>query len=144
MNDLVRLAVHDDIIAVESLQAVAREAMTQQRGGPAHLAERPAEVEWTTVVGDGLLWVAEIDGVVLGYLQLRCIGSVAEVWQVFVHPDARELGFGDGMLGLAMAEARARNCTVIEGTALPGDRDTKNLYERAGITARRIVVSKAL
>ena len=28
--------------------------------------------------------------------------------------------------------------------ALPGDRDTKNLYERAGITARLIVVSRRI
>ena len=33
---------------------------------------------------------------------------------------------------------------VVEGTALPGDRDTKNLYERAGITARKIIVSTRL
>jgi hypothetical protein len=33
---------------------------------------------------------------------------------------------------------------VLEGTALPGDRDTKNLYERAGVVARKIVVSKPL
>jgi len=32
----------------------------------------------------------------------------------------------------------------IEGEALPGDRETKNLYERARITARLIVVSSEL
>jgi len=43
-----------------------------------------------------------------------------------------------------MAAGRAAGCAAIEGEALPGDRDVKNLYERAGITARLIVVSKAL
>ena len=33
---------------------------------------------------------------------------------------------------------------VLEGHALPGDRETKNLYERAGITARLITVSRRL
>ena len=33
---------------------------------------------------------------------------------------------------------------ALEGEALPGDRETKNLYERAGITARLITVSKSL
>jgi len=33
---------------------------------------------------------------------------------------------------------------IVEAEALPGDRETKNLYERAGITARNIVVSKRL
>ena len=34
--------------------------------------------------------------------------------------------------------------SVLEGQALPGDRETKNLYERAGITARLITVSRRL
>ena len=57
---------------------------------------------------------------------------------------ARELGFGDAMLAAGLAHARARGAVVFEGEALPGDRDTKNLYERAGITARLITVSTRL
>ena len=64
--------------------------------------------------------------------------------QVYVEPQAREVGFGDWLLEAALAEARTQGCIVIEGYALPGDRATKNLYERAGITARKITVSKAL
>jgi hypothetical protein len=33
---------------------------------------------------------------------------------------------------------------AVEGQALPGDRQTKNLYERAGIVARLIVTFKWL
>ena len=144
MNDIVRPAVHDDLAEVSALEAMARVAMASQRGGAAHLAETPPEADWAAVVDAGLVWVAEIDGVVLGYLQLVLRGTAAVVRQVFVHPEARELGFGDRMLGCAVDHATALGCTVLEGTALPGDRDTKNLYERAGITARKIVVSKAL
>ena len=32
----------------------------------------------------------------------------------------------------------------IEAVALPGDRETKNLFERAGLTARKITVYKSL
>jgi GNAT superfamily N-acetyltransferase len=63
---------------------------------------------------------------------------------VYVHPEAREVGLGDELLATAMAAARAAGCAALEGTALPGDRETKNLYERAGIVARLIVVSKRL
>jgi ribosomal protein S18 acetylase RimI-like enzyme len=64
--------------------------------------------------------------------------------QVWVSPDAREVGFGDDLLAAATDLARERGAVAIEAEALPGDRDTKNLYERAGITARKLVVWKAL
>ena len=117
-----------------------------QRGGPAHLAERPAVGEWVallTMPGQ-LVWVATIDDVVVGYLQLQITATTAEVLQVYVHPDAREVGFGDWLLEAALAGARLHGCEVLEGTALPGDRATKNLYERAGIKARKITVSVRL
>jgi ribosomal protein S18 acetylase RimI-like enzyme len=84
------------------------------------------------------------DDVVLGYLELEVRGSIGAVVQVYVHPEARELGLGDEMLRAATVAARAAGCAVLEGTALPGDRDTKNLYERAGVVARKIVLSKRL
>ena len=144
MNDIVRLARHDDIIELAALETSAREGLVDQRGGAALLAEIAPVGDWQSVVDAGLLWVAEIDGVVLGFLQLDQRGEVASVRQVYVDPDARELGFGDALLGEAIADARRRGCQSIEGVALPGDRETKNLYERAGITARKIVVSKRL
>ena len=48
------------------------------------------------------------------------------------------------MLAAGLQHARDRGAQVFEGEALPGDRDTKNLYERAGITARLITVSTRL
>jgi GNAT superfamily N-acetyltransferase len=80
----------------------------------------------------------------VGYLVLDRDGAVAHVDQVFVLPEARELGFGDALLAQAVDTARAAGASLIEGHALPGDRDTKNLYERAAITARLITVSKRL
>ena len=62
------------------------------------------------------------------------------VRQVYVEPEARELGFGDELLATALDIARARGCTALQATALPGDRLTKNLYERAGITTRKLTV----
>ena len=64
--------------------------------------------------------------------------------QVFVTPEARGLGFGDALLAAGLAHARAVGARLFEGEALPGDRETKNLYERAGITARLITVSTRL
>lgn len=146
MEQTVRPLTALDLAAVAELEREARTALLEQRGGPAHLAERAEVGDWAAVLADPrrAAWVSTIDEVVVGYLELAFVGPVAEVMQVYVHPDAREVGFGDWMLEAALAEARARGCTTIEGTALPGDRHTKNLYERAGITARKITLAAPL
>lgn len=135
-----------DADAVAALEREARSALIEQRGGPAHLAERPAVGDWASILlqTDQHVWVGTIDDVVVGYLQLQIVAAAAEVMQVYVHPEAREVGFGDWLLEAAIAAARSLDCTVLEGTALPGDRATKNLYERAGIKARKITVSVPL
>ncbi|MEZ5250978.1 MAG: GNAT family N-acetyltransferase [Ilumatobacteraceae bacterium] len=91
-------------------------------------------------------WVAEIDGAAVGYLHLHHPqGSpTGHVRQVYLDPEAREVGFGDELLAAAIARLRERGATAVESWALPGDRDTKNLFERAGVTARKLVVSKRI
>jgi GNAT superfamily N-acetyltransferase len=146
MHEEVRPALASDASAILELEEAARATLVAQRGGPALLAEQPATIDWATAADDPQcdVFVGTIDGVVVGYLEQRLRNSAAVVHQVYVHPEARELGFGDWLLEAAMAAARRRGCTTLEGHALPGDRDTKNLFERAGITARKIVVSTRL
>jgi GNAT superfamily N-acetyltransferase len=146
MNEVVRRASAGDADQITVLEAAAREHLVDQRGGAALLAEQPAVGEWATLIADDSCWVgvAELDGFVVGYLELAVVGSIATVRQVYVEPEARELGFGDGLLDAARHEAIDRGCVALEGVALPGDRDTKNLYERAGVTARKIIVSTRL
>jgi ribosomal protein S18 acetylase RimI-like enzyme len=143
----VRTADAGDAAVLAQLEVDARTALLDARGGAALLGEQPAVADWSAVLADRAqrVLVAEIDGVVLGYLHLLLAeGRRGVVHQVYVDPGARELGFGSEMLDLAIVEAVHAGCAVIEGTALPGDRDTKNLYERAGITARKLIVSRPL
>jgi len=146
MEQLVRPARAPDCAELALLEREAREALVHQRGGPQHLAEQPPVDDWVTLVGrpDRAVFVATIDGLVFGYLELELLPQAAVVRQVYVHPEARQLGFGDEMLAASLQRARDHGCSVLEGSALPGDRDTKNLYERAGITARKIIVSAPL
>lgn len=147
MHHVVRPLTSADCSEFARLQAEARLALEEQRGGPEHLRERPAVLDPSELLqrADRLVLVATIDDVPVGYLELAVEpGGIAEVLQVYVHPAARELGFGAEMLEVAEQHALANGCRAIEGTALPGDRETKNLYERAGIKARRITVSKRL
>jgi GNAT superfamily N-acetyltransferase len=146
MSEVVRRAVPTDAAQLATLEAAARHHLIDQRGGAALLAEQPPIGDWSVAIDDHSRWigVAELDGFVVGYLELGVTGDIAFVRQVYVQPEARELGFGDGLLDAARQEALRHGCSALEGFALPGDRETKNLYERAGITARKIIVSTRL
>ena len=146
MNEVIRRAEITDSSQLSELETAARHSLIEQRGGAALLAEQPAIGDWTSAIEDHSRWigVAELDGFIVGYLELAVTGDIAFVRQVYVQPEARQLGFGDGLLDAARQEAQRHGCSALEGFALPGDRDTKNLYERAGITARKIIVSTRL
>ncbi len=136
IDPLVRPATADDAVELRRLAREARALLVDRRGGQRWLATHP-EPHWDR--SDVI--VAHIDGVVVGYLVLSIVGDVAAIVEVYVTPAAREVGFGDALIEAAVSSARAAGASVLEGEALPGDRDTKNLYERAGITARLITVS---
>lgn len=146
MEFAVRRLRRDDCTLVGWLEQLGRSAAEAIRGGHALLAETPAVGDWSDHVDDDRrpTWVATLDGDAVGFLEAHMVGTALTVRQVFVHPDAREHGLGDGLLAAALEHARHTGCGRVEGTALPGDRDTKNLYERAGITARKITVSRTL
>ena len=145
VDPVVRPARRDDVDQLHELEAEARAALVGQRGGDRWLATHTQRgAAWETVVAAGNVAVAVIGDVVVGYILTQRAGPVTTIGEVYVTPDAREVGFGDALVQTAIDGARAVGSTAIEGEALPGDRETKNLYERAGITARLIVVSKTL
>lgn len=146
MDEVVRRAKIADATQLAELEMAARHHLIDQRGGAALLSEQPPVGDWIAAIEDHSRWigVAELDGFVVGFLELAVTGDIAVVRQVYVQPEARELGFGDGLLDAARQEAIRHGNSALEGFALPGDRETKNLYERAGITARKIIVSTRL
>jgi GNAT superfamily N-acetyltransferase len=150
IDPVVRRAVGDDARSLALLEAEARAGLVDTRGGNRWLEEHPTIApDWAQAVADRDVFVAVLafpgdPEVAVGYLVLDVDGALARVDQVYVTPGARDLGFGDALLELATEVARAAQVVVLEGQALPGDRNTKNLYERAGITARLITVSTRL
>ncbi|MGA0878661.1 MAG: GNAT family N-acetyltransferase [Ilumatobacteraceae bacterium] len=138
-----------DIGEILDMDERARRALLDHRGGPEWLTEHSALVDWAEqrVIERSL--VAEYAGAVVGYLVHELVerpgrGLVCAVDRVFVEEAAREHGCGDGLLELATEVARRAGCRAIEGNALPGDRDTKNLYERARMKARAIITAADL
>ena len=78
--------------------------------------------------------VGTLDDTVLGYA----------VTDLYVEPDAREVGIGEAMMDALVAWCTEAGCVGIDSLALPGDRHTKNFFESFGLVARAIVVHKAL
>ncbi|MGA9278385.1 GNAT family N-acetyltransferase [Ilumatobacter sp.] len=138
----------DDLAQLELLEVEARAALVGQRGGERWLIEHPE-------VGPGWadLCRADSSDVVVGHIGDTIAGYLAatlgpdgiiRVDQVWVTPNARENGFGDAMLAAVMERARNAGALAVQGESLPGDRHTKNLYERAGIVARLITTYREL
>ncbi len=151
IDPVVRDGSADDRAELDRLEQEARSGLVDARGGARWIDTHPANGPAWSALDDGRVIVADLDGVVVGSLvwSIDPVPSasgdrVARVESVYVTPGAREVGFGDELLAAALARARAEGATLFEAEALPGDRDTKNLYERAGITARSITVSTRL
>jgi ribosomal protein S18 acetylase RimI-like enzyme len=148
MDPEVRPATPDDIEALVRLQAMARESLTDVRGGQVRLRECQPVTDWAGMLADPavLVLVASLLEVVLGYMVMVLRPDIDRgvITHAFVEEGAREHGLGDTMVEHAIDSVRGAGLAAIEAVALPGDRETKNLYERAGLTARKITVYKSL
>ena len=143
IDPLVRAASASDVGQLRFLEDEARAALVDHRGGIRWLETHGARGDrWSDHVDR--VTVAHIDDVVVGYIVVSVTPPLATIDEVYVTEGARELGFGDALLAAATERARELGASLLEGEALPGDRDTKNLYERAGIKARLITVSAPL
>jgi GNAT superfamily N-acetyltransferase len=98
---------------------------------------------------DRLVLVGEIDHSVIGYAvvhleTLRDRGVLGVIDDIYVEPDAREVGVGECLMDAIVAWCSARGCVGVDGLALPGNRATKNFFETFGLVARAIVVHRRL
>ena len=148
MDPVVRPAGEEDCADLARLEALARDAIRDVRGGALRLGECPPVDDWPALVRDhsARVFVGTLDDAVVAYmvLVLQPARNRGTVTHVYVEPEARELGLGDTMVEHAISTVRDAGLGGIESVALPGDRETKNLFERAGLTARLIIVYKSL
>jgi GNAT superfamily N-acetyltransferase len=151
-----RQAIEPDLPALMELVHRALDAAAALRGGELWLLEEApreplADTLATGLAPDGRAAVLAgcVDGVPVGVLlvdrrPLEDGRQVARVSLVYVDADARGIGVGESLLDAATAWALEAGCVGLDGLALPGDRETKNLYERAGMSARLITVYRDL
>jgi N-acetylglutamate synthase-like GNAT family acetyltransferase len=91
-----------------------------------------------------LVLVVESSGDVCGFADMEISESVGMVRRVYISEAARELGAGATLIDELRVQAKALGCRRIDAYALPGDRLTKNLFERAGMKARLLIASSDL
>jgi len=101
--------------------------------------------------GASELLVAELDGEVVGTLQLNIIpglsrGGTIRAQIEAVRVDARRRGarVGEGLVRTAIARARANGCGLIELTADKSRPDAHRFYERLGFVASHIGMKQTL
>jgi GNAT superfamily N-acetyltransferase len=136
---VIRHALPEDVGELNELERRARLGLNGERGGQRLLGLVASRNDRWFEEGVETL-VSLIDDVPVGFLVLK-LDDISVIESVFVHEEAREVGCGDALLGAARSIAEAFGSRRLEATALPGDRETKNLYERASITAKAITVS---
>ena len=151
MQIFSRPATEKDIDVLALLESEARNSLNQFRGSDRLASEvRQIGNRWSEELNNDTVFVLAggIDSVVMGYLVARTSekagNQVATIEQVFVTHDARNLGVGDALVSTALSWAREQKLHALDALALPGDRETKNLYERSGLVARLITVTKKL
>ena len=72
--------------------------------------------------------------------QLRDGSRLGVIDEIFVQPEARGVGVGEMLVERLAAYCADAGCIGVDAAALPGDRQAKNFFERAGFTARLLVM----
>jgi GNAT superfamily N-acetyltransferase len=98
---------------------------------------------------DACVVIGAIDGVVVGYgtVELETLRDGARlgiIGDLYVEPEARAVGIGEAIAEQLVAFCVDAGCIGIDALALPGHRQAKNFFERAGFTARALVMHKPL
>jgi ribosomal protein S18 acetylase RimI-like enzyme len=155
MHESARAAMPSDLTELVRLAELAATTVTPVRGGRMHLQlarrQPPLLTSFQADLEDprAVVVVGAIDSVVVGYgaavvVDLPDGSTVASVTDLFVEPAGRGVGIGELVMDALVAWAQDHGCEAIDAVALPGDRETKNFFERFGLTARAIVVHRRL
>jgi GNAT superfamily N-acetyltransferase len=150
-----RFATGDDLEVLCELARGLYGALADQRGGPVHmsLSGRPEPYRDSFAADQAdpqaIVVVGVFAGVPVGFTVVRLVPTngedvIASMSEIYTEPDARGVGVGEAMLDFAIAWACERGAIGIDAVALPGMRDTKNFFERFGLTARSIAVYRSL
>jgi ribosomal protein S18 acetylase RimI-like enzyme len=148
-----RPATAGDLGRVAELARAMRAELSPMKGGALWAVREarpePLEEAYGTLLGreDARLVVGTVDSVVIGFGAvvvevLRSGAPLGVVTDLFVEPEAREVGVGEALAGDLVEFCTARKCVGVDALALPGHRAAKNFFEDSGFTARAIVMHR--
>jgi GNAT superfamily N-acetyltransferase len=152
-TEATRDATEGDVDEVAALCRRAASELDAERGGriavlTGALAEPLEEALLGRIVStEALVTVGTLDGALVGTAVAHVVGlqdggCVAHVDVLYVEPDARSVGVGESLLGRVLGWALEQGCGGVDAPALPGMRDSKNFFERAGFVARLLVMHR--
>jgi ribosomal protein S18 acetylase RimI-like enzyme len=155
VDEVVRPATCDDVAEIAALARAAIAELSATKGGTVwarrEARSEPLDESVRTAIADpdSLSLVGTIDDVVVGYAMasvevLGDGGRLARLTEIYVEPGAREVGVGELLLDTVLTWATEGGCFGIDSIALPGNRETKNFFEAAGMVARAIIVHRKL
>ncbi|EDP61835.1 hypothetical protein BAL199_23622 [alpha proteobacterium BAL199] len=148
---VVRPATEDDLPAIVTLLADDGLGKSRERPGlplPSAYAEAFRRMAQQ---GDNLVLVAELDGAVVGCLQLTLIHGIsrvgatrAQVEGVRVATAARGRRVGERLMREAMVRAKARGASLMQLTTDHRRIDAHRFYERLGFVGSHLGLKKEL
>lgn len=154
----VRVATEADIEELVRLAILARDELGAERGGrmwqllhgrpeplPATFAADLAEAASDT----GVVLLGLFAEVPAGYAhahreELGDGSAIAVISDIYVEAGFRAVGLGGALMEELVAWSSAHGCRGIDALVLPGMRNSKNYFERFGLTARAILVHREL
>ncbi len=159
-HEAVRPAGSGDLDRVAALLGQLRQEAGESRGGtlllalgdpwggrPPDAGPDPADLAAWLDHPQRRLVVGEFDGAVVGVAAGTVRGGPPPVGRIeccYVESSARQVGVGAALVADLVSWATGHGCAHLEAAALPGDRQTKQLYETAGFKARLLLMHRAL
>lgn len=150
-----RRAESTEVGRIAEMARALREEIAEIRGGPLWadregLAE-PLEDHYEELLSreDALVLVGTVDDVAIGFGvgvldRLHSGERLGVVTDLYVEPDARGIGVGEGIANALLTWFDEQGCVGADAWALPGHRMTKNFFEDQGFVSRGIVVHRDL
>jgi GNAT superfamily N-acetyltransferase len=150
-----RAATTADVPALAEFARGLRDEWRGMRGGSLWAVREappePLEESFRALLAreNACVIVGSIEDVVVGYgvaeiEMLRDGSRLGVIGELFVEQGARAIGVGEVIADELVAFCRNQNCLGVDARALPGHREAKNFFERAGFTARALIMHKQL
>lgn len=92
----------------------------------------PAALARELNIPDAVFYVAEAEGLILGYVLLRCLGDEAELHRIAVSPAHRRRGVAARLLEEGLEACRKRGARTVWLEVRAGNAPARALYRRFG------------